>query len=373
MRTVLVTGGAGFVGSFVVDRLVASGQAVRILDSLDPQVHPAGPPSYLNAHAELVQGDIRDRACVERALEGVDAVVHCAAAVGVGQSMYQVERYVDVNVRGLATLLDVLVQRKRPLQRLVLLSSMTQYGEGRYRRVSNGEFVRANVRVQADIAAHGWEPTCPITGERVEPVATPEDASLLASNTYALTKRYQEELALTVGRLHALPTVCLRMFNVYGPRQSLANPYTGVLAIFLSRIRAGGVPVIYEDGGQTRDFISVHDVASAIALAIDAPGCDGQVINLGSGIPRRILDTAIELDRLCGGDGGRIAASGKFRHGDVRHCYADTKKARALLGFTPTVAWERGLAELVEWSATAWSDDQFDAAEAELLARGLVT
>ena len=373
MRTVLVTGGAGFVGSFVVDRLVASGQAVRILDSLDPQVHPAGPPSYLNAHAELVQGDIRDRACVERALEGVDAVVHCAAAVGVGQSMYQVERYVDVNVRGLATLLDVLVQQKHPLQRLVLISSMTQYGEGLYRRVSNGEFVRANVRGQADIAAHGWEPTCPITGEHVEPAATPEDAALLASNPYALTKRYQEELALTVGQLHALPTVCLRMFNVYGPRQSLANPYTGVLAIFLSRIRAGGVPVIYEDGGQTRDFISVHDVASAIELAIDAPGCDGQVINLGSGIPRRILDIASELDRLCGRDGGRIAASGKFRHGDVRHCYADTTKARALLGFTPTIAWERGLADLVEWSATAGSDDKFDAAEAELLARGLVT
>jgi len=372
-ETLLVTGGAGFIGSFVVDRFVGCGHEVRILDSLEPQVHPDGPPDYLNPMAELVQADIRDRAAVARALEGVDVVVHCAAAVGVGQSLYQVERYVDVNVRGLATLLDILIERKQTLRKLVVLTSMTQYGEGLYRRPSDSALIRVDARSAADVEQHGWEPVCPLTGERLEPAATPENAALLARNTYALTKRYQEELALNVGQLYDIPTVCLRMFNVYGPRQSLANPYTGVLAIFLSRIRTGNSPVVYEDGRQTRDFISVHDIVSAVERAVDSSGADGQVINLGSGVPRRILDCAIELDRLCGGDGSGVSASGQFRKGDIRHCYADMTKARELLGFAPTVSWERGLAELLAWSETATTSDNFERAERELRTHGLVS
>jgi len=371
--TLLVTGGAGFIGSFIVDRFIGHGREVRILDSLEPQVHPAGPPDYLNPKAEFVQADIRDRAAVKRALEGVDVVVHCAAAVGVAQSLYQVEHYVDVNVRGLSTLLDVLIELRHPLRKLVVLTSMTEYGEGLYRRLSDGAFVRVDARAQVDIELHGWEPVCPTTGEIIEPAATPENAALLARNTYALTKRYQEELALNVGHLYDIPTVCLRMFNVYGPRQSLANPYTGVLAIFLSRILARKVPVLYEDGQQTRDFISVHDVVSAVERAIDSSRADGQVVNLGSGTPRRIVDCAIELDHLCGGDGSGIFASGQFRKGDIRHCYADMTKARELLNFSPTVSWERGLAELLQWSTTAATSDHFDRAELELRAHGLVT
>src|SRR5262245_18123414 len=258
---VLVTGGAGFIGSFVVDRLLAAGHSVRVLDNLDPQVHPEGRPSYLARDTELIVGDVRDRAGLERALDGVDAVVHAAAAVGVGQSLYKVEHYVDVNVRGTATVLDCLQERDRPLRKFLVFTSMTGYGEGLYRRPSDGRLLRVPIRSDDDIARHGWEPACPQTGEVLEPAPTPEDAALLARNVYALTKRWQEELALALGEVYGFPVVCLRLFNVYGPRQSLSNPYTGVLAIFLSRLLAGERPVVYEDGGQSRDFISVHDVA----------------------------------------------------------------------------------------------------------------
>ena len=260
---VLVTGGAGFIGSFVVDRLLAAGHTVRILDNLDPQVHPDGPPAYLAPGAELFVGDVRDRAVLRRVLDGVDAVVHAAAAVGVGQSLYKPEHYVDVNVRGTAALLESLQDGAKGLRKLLVFTSMTGYGEGVYRRPSDGRLLRIPIRTADDIARHGWEPVCPETGESLEPAPTPEDSALLARNVYALTKRWQEELALSLGDVYAFPVVCLRLFNVYGPRQSLSNPYTGVLAIFLSRLVAGEQPVVYEDGGQSRDFISVHDVADA--------------------------------------------------------------------------------------------------------------
>src|SRR5215471_13323704 len=297
---VLVTGGAGFIGSFVVDRLLAAGHTVRVLDNLDPQVHPEGAPAYLPAQAELVRGDVRDRGLLERTVADADAVVHAAAAVGVGQSLYRVEHYVDVNVRGTATLLDCLQHRASHLRKLLVFTSMTGYGEGVYRRPSDGRLLRVETRTEADIARHGWEPVCPETGEPLEPAPTPEDAALLARNVYALTKRYQEELALSLGGVYGFPVVCLRLFNVYGPRQSLGNPYTGVLAIFLSRLAAGERPVVYEDGGQSRDFVSVHDVVSAMLAALETPAADGTVVNIGSGTPRRIADVARTVARVVG-------------------------------------------------------------------------
>ena len=370
---VLVTGGAGFIGSFVVDRLLAAGHAVRILDSLDPQVHPAGRPGYLAGAAEFCHGDVRDRAAVERALDGIDAVVHAAAAVGVGQSLYKVEHYVDVNVRGTATVLDCLQRHAGRLEKLLVFTSMTGYGEGVYRRPSDGKLLRVGIRSEEDIARHGWEPACPDTGEPLEPAPTPEDSALLARNVYALTKRWQEELALALGGVYGFPVVCLRLFNVYGPRQSLSNPYTGVLAIFLSRLLAGEQPVVYEDGGQSRDFISVHDVADTALLALGTAAADGQVMNLGSGELRRIGDIGRTLASLTGREDLQPRVTGQFRTGDVRHCTADITRARELLGFAPRVGWDQGLRELLDWCRSTTSADHFVRAQTELESRGLLS
>jgi dTDP-L-rhamnose 4-epimerase len=370
---VLLTGGAGFVGSFVGERLLTAGHEVRLLDNLDPQVHPGGVPPYLAPQAELLVGDIRARGQCVKALEGVDVVVHAAAAVGVAQSLYRVEHYVDVNVRGTATLLECLAERKRPIRKLVVLTSMTGYGEGVYRRRSDGRFLRVGIRSEEEIRRWGWDPVCPESLEPLEPVPTPEDAALLSHNVYALTKRYQEELALGLGRVYGFPVVCLRLFNVYGPRQSLSNPYTGVLAIFLSRLLAGQAPVVYEDGLQTRDFVSVHDVVDAIVAAIGSPAADGQVINIGSGAPRPIVEVARTLARITGVPEIEPTIAYRFRRGDVRHCTADVGRARKLLGFEPRVPWEQGLAELVRWCQEASTADRFDQAEQELRAWGLLS
>ena len=368
----LVTGGAGFIGSFVVDRFLADGYQVRILDNLTPQVHPQGKPVYLNPGAELMIGDVRDRTTLRSALDGVDIVIHCAAAVGVAQSMYQVEHYVDVNVRGTATLLDLLIERRQRVGKLIVLTSMTGYGEGVYRRPSNGSLLRVDIRCEDAIRQHGWEPVCKETGETLKPEPTPEEAVLIAQNVYALTKRYQEELALSLGRFYGLPAVCLRLFNVYGTRQSLSNPYTGVLAIFLSRLLAGSSPVVYEDGQQTRDFVSVHDVVNAIRLAVARDDAIGQVINIGSGVPRKIGECAYALARLIGREDIEPEITFRFRKGDIRHCTADTGRARKLLGYAPQTNWEAGLTEMVEWARTASSADMFCQAQLELKKRGIV-
>ena len=370
---ILVTGGAGFIGSFVVDRLLAAGHTVRVLDNLDPQVHPEGAPAYLAADAELVRGDVRDRGLLERAVADADAVVHAAAAVGVGQSLYRVEHYVDVNVRGTATLLDCLQHRASHLRKFLVFTSMTGYGEGVYRRPSDGRLLRVETRTEADIARHGWEPVCPETGEPLEPAPTPEDAALLARNVYALTKRWQEELALSLAGVYGFPVVCLRLFNVYGPRQSLSNPYTGVLAIFLARLLAGEQPVVYEDGGQSRDFISVHDVADTALRVLETDAADGQVMNLGSGEPRRIADIGRALATLTGREDLPPRVTGQFRRGDIRHCTADVSRARRRLGFVPRVAWDDGLRELLEWCRSAASADHFVRAQRELESRGLLS
>jgi dTDP-L-rhamnose 4-epimerase len=370
---ILVTGGAGFIGSFAVDRFLAAGHQVRILDALDPQVHPSGPPAWLPKDAELQVGDVRDRGACERALDGVEAILHAAAAVGVGQSLYQVEHYVDVNVRGTATLLQCVADARLPLRKLVVFTSMTGYGEGCYRRPSDGRVLRVPIRSTADIERHGWEPVCPETGERLEAAPTPEDSALQARNVYALTKRWQEELILSLAGTYGWPAVCLRLFNVYGPRQSLSNPYTGVLAIFLSRLLAGQRPVVYEDGGQSRDFISVHDVVSTVLQVLGTDRADGQVLNLGGGVAHPVAAIARELATLTGREDLQPDVTGQFRAGDVRHCTADVSRARAMLGFAPRVGWDAGLRELLDWCRTAQTTDDFGKAQGELAARGLVS
>jgi len=371
--SVLITGGCGFIGSFVTDSMIEKGWRVIVLDNLDPQVHPMGLPGYFNPKAELIEADIRDSEAVRHAVSEVDAVIHCAGAVGVGQSMYQVEKYIDVNVTGTAVLLQALIDRKEKIGKMVVYTSMTGYGEGLYRRTSDGILIRPGIRSPESVKKHGWEPICPETGHTLESVPIPEDAALEARNVYALSKRYQEQLSLELGAAYDFPVTCLRLFNVYGPRQSLNNPYTGVLSIFLGVLLAGKAPHVYEDGLQSRDFVSVHDVVRATLLALEKSESNGRIINIGTGTARKIGEIADTMARLTGNTELRPEITGQFRLGDIRHCTADGTRARRFLGFEPIVDWEESLAEIIEWSRSEKLVEQDrEKAHEELRRRGLV-
>lgn len=361
---ILVTGGAGFIGSFLVDALVERGETVRILDNLDPQVHQKGKPLYLNASAEFFEGDVRDLATVQRALEGVDVVFHCASAVGVAQSQYEIKRYVDTNVGGTANLLQALTAPGASVKKILLPTSMTSYGEGCYACDAHG-IVQPGLRGEQQLRTHDWRLHCPVCDAALEPVPTPESASRTSGTIYALTKNMQEDMVMNIARTYGISATALRLFNVYGPRQSLSNPYTGVTAIFLSRLKNKQPPVVYEDGLQSRDFISVHDVVRAFLLALDSDKAMGAVCNIGSGSMTSIAQIARTLAHITGSTlEPKIA--GEFRKNDVRHCFADITKAKTLLGWQPEISFEDGMRELAEWSEHETAEDHFEAAAEQL-------
>jgi dTDP-L-rhamnose 4-epimerase len=369
---ILVTGGAGFIGSFIVDELIRVGHEVRIFDNLTEQVHLNGEaPDYLNPDAEFIRGDVCDRDALKKALDGVEGVYHKAAAVGVGQSQYEIKHYVDVNIGGTANLLDILANEKHRVQRLIVAASMSSYGEGCYRCEAHG-VVRPPLRTPEQMARQEWEPFCPECGSVLTPVPTDEKAAYYPNSVYAITKEVQEDLFLNFGRTYDIPSVALRYFNVYGPRQSLSNPYTGVAAIFLSRLKNGNAPVVYEDGLQTRDFVSVHDVVQANLLALEGDLNGPASFNIGTGYPRGIASIAETLANLLEVDiAPEIARS--FRKGDVRHCYADISQAREGLRYEPKVSFEEGMRELIQWSLDAEAADHFADAADQLKRRGLVS
>src|SRR5438128_196670 len=290
---VLITGGAGFIGSHLADRLLAEGHEVRALDNLDPQVHGNGQrPLYLDAAVELRVGDVRDHAAVARALEGVDAVYHFAAAVGVGQSMYEIERYTSINAIGAAVVLEEVLDRRDAIRKLLVASSMSIYGEGQYRNPRTGESGLAPwLRPESQLAAREWEVLAE-DGTPLEPEPTAETKPLRPTSIYAINKRDHEEMFLAVGAAYGLPAVALRFFNVYGERQALSNPYTGVAAIFSSRLLNDRAPLVFEDGRQTRDFIDVRDIARSCAFALAQDGADGRTLNIGTGRPTSISEVA---------------------------------------------------------------------------------
>jgi dTDP-L-rhamnose 4-epimerase len=367
---VLVTGGAGFVGSHLADGLLRAGHEVRVLDRLEAQVHgeAAARPGYLAREVELLVGDVRDRGLLARALAGVDAVFHQAAAVGVAQSMYQIERYVAANSLGAAVLLEELAARRDQLRRVVVASSMSLYGEGAYRDAA-GRDVAPPARASAQFERRAWE-LVDASGEPLTPAPTPETKPLAPTSVYAITKRDHEELFLTVGAAYGIPTVALRYFNVYGPRQALSNPYTGVMAIFSARLLNGRAPLVFEDGLQTRDFVHVSDVVQANLLALERPEAVGRVYNVGTGRATTILHVAEALARELEVR-VRPDVPGRFRAGDVRHCVADVTRIRSELGYEPRVALEQGLKELLEWLRTQRADDRVEQATRELAERGL--
>jgi len=367
---VLVTGGAGFIGSHLVDALLAQGYAVRVLDVLDPQVHGSQQqrPAYLHSAAELQVGDVRDHAAVRRALDGVEVVFHEAAAVGVGQSMYEIERYVSVNTLGAAVLLEELVAQRAQLRRVVVASSMSIYGEGAYRD-ADGALAFPRLRSNEQLEARRWE-FADVQGRQLVPAPTPESKPLVPTSVYAVTKRDHEELFLAIGEAYDIPTVALRYFNVYGTRQALSNPYTGVIAIFSSRLLNGRAPALFEDGRQSRDFTHVSDIVAANLLAMERDAAVGGVYNVGTGRSTSVLEVAETLAREIGVTEAAEVV-GRFRAGDIRHCYADVTAAARDLGFEAKTSLEVGMRELLAWLRTQSAEDRVDQARKELESRGL--
>jgi len=370
---VLVTGGAGFIGSYLVDALLAKGYQVRVFDSLEPQVHGEARqvPGYLDRSAELVVGDVRDRSALKDAVQDVGVVFHYAAAVGVGQSMYQVQRYVDVNTLGGATLLDILANEPHRVRKVIVASSMSTYGEGKYECQACG-VMYPQLRPDEQLRQRRWEMLCPQCGGEMRPLPTDESKPLSPTSIYAVTKRDHEEMFLCFGRAYEIPTVALRFFNVYGPRQALSNPYTGVAAIFSSRLLNGEPPVIYEDGKQSRDFIHVEDVARASLLAMERQEADYEVFNVGTGRPLTILQIAqVLIDHLAEGK-AEPQIVGQYRRGDIRHCFADIGRIREKLGFEPEVAFEEGVADLISWVREQEATDGFGLVDSELRGKELI-
>ena len=369
MKRILVTGGAGFIGSHLADELLQHGYRVRVLDNLSVQVH--GPerkrPGYLNPDIELLVGDIRDPDAVRKSLNGVDAVYHFVSIVGVGQSMYELVRYTDVNNLGTAVLLETLIER--PVERLIVASSMSIYGEGLYRAPDGS--VHAGVdRTLDQLRRSDWEMRGP-AGEPLTPVPTPEWKAPSIASVYALSKYDQERMCLMIGQAYGISAVAMRFFNAYGPNQALSNPYTGVLAIFASRLLNNQPPIIFEDGCQLRDFVSVRDVARACRLALEVPSAAGHVFNVGSGVQYRVAEIARRMARILGKN-IEPEISGKYRVGDIRHCFPDISLANRILGYAPEVALEDGLLDLAAWLDGQIAEDRFVEAKQELAARGLV-
>jgi dTDP-L-rhamnose 4-epimerase len=370
-RRVLVTGGAGFVGSHLVDALLARGDRVRILDNLDPQVHGPDrrPPVWTPADAEMVVGDMRDADAVRNSLRGIDVVYHLAAAVGVGQSMYQIADYTAVNTLGTGHLLQSLVDDRGGVQKLVVASSMSIYGEGRYARPDGG-VPTAVLRAAEQLKNHQWEPR-DVDGAELVPLPTDEGKPIDPTSIYALTKADQEKMVLMVGAAYGIPSVALRFFNIYGPRQALSNPYTGVAAIFSSRLLNGQPPLIFEDGEQKRDFVSVHDIVQALLLSAEEEAAVGKAFNVGSGRAVTVREVAQTLAGVLGTD-VEAQVTGKYRVGDIRNCFADISLAREVLGYEPRVTFEEGMQELVAWlQEQERPEDHVESHAAELAARGL--
>lgn len=378
-KNILITGGAGFIGSHLCDELIDHGYYVRVIDNLSPQVHPANtsksnsegqrtePPEYLNSKVDFIYGDVRDPMILSQALKGIDAVFHFAAAVGVGQSMYEIEKYTSINNIGTAALLELLI--KKPVEKLIVASSMSIYGEGLYQS-SQGKIISGVQRSLEQLKVGRWE-LYDKNGELLRPIPTNERKRPALSSVYALSKYDQERMSLMIGQAYNIPTVALRFFNVFGTRQALSNPYTGVLAIFGSRYLNNKPPVIFEDGKQMRDFVSVYDIAQACRLALQVDKAKGHVFNVGSGHPVTILEIADKMASVMDKSDIKPIIKGKYRVGDIRHCFADISLARRILGYEPKVSLEQGLTEISEWLKGQMAEDLVDAANSELDSRGL--
>jgi dTDP-L-rhamnose 4-epimerase len=375
MATVLVTGGAGFIGRYVISRLLATGNEVVVYDALIDQVHQGRIPACIvdDPRVRFIRAQMTDREALLGALLTVDQVVHLAAEVGVGQSMYMIDRYVQANTGGTGLLLDLIVNTPSvEVSKIVVASSMSIYGEGLYRCRDHG-LTAPGLRSADALRAKQWEVACPRCGDELSPVPTSESKELKPSSVYAITKMDQELLCLNVAGAYGIHATAVRYFNAYGPGQSLSNPYTGVAAIFISRLLNGQRPLVNEDGRQLRDFVHVDDIAAGTVAALLSPDSAGKVYNLGSGQPISVYDLAVEIAAAIGRKDLTPEVHGRYRVGDIRHCWADISHARNEIGFEAQCSLrDGGIDELVEWARTQSAVDNVDAASQELLDRGLL-
>ena len=370
-KRILVTGGAGFIGSHTVDQLIARGDTVRVYDNLNSQVHGenAKRPEHLHPEAEFIVGDVRDRDHLKKAIEDVELVIHDAAEVGVGQSMYSIDQYISTNVQGTGVLWDILVNEKHTVEKVLVASSMSLYGEGYYRCAEHGR-ISPKPRPENQLIEGQWEMLCPECAVPVIPVPTDEDKELDCTSVYAQSKKDQEVYSLIIGKAHKIPTVACRYFNCYGPRQSLNNPYTGAGAIFCSAVKNDSPPLIYEDGNQRRDFIHVKDLVRGKLLLLDHHDANYGIFNIGTGKPSSILDLANTIIELYG-KSFQPDVIYKFRNGDIRDCFADISKIKAL-GFEPELSLKQGLEDLIAWSDTQHAVSRVEDAHKKLVEKGLV-
>ncbi len=370
MKNVLIIGGCGFVGSHTADALLKEGHTVTVFDNLDKQVHSSGIPEHLSPDVEFVKGDVRDLDALRTIVVQADAIYHFGAAVGVGQSMYEIADYCATNIQGTANLLQAILDTRSMPEKLIVASSMSIYGEGRYVCDNCGD-AEPSTRTAAQLRDKQWEPLCAVCRGSIKPAATHEKKPLNCTSVYALSKKAQEEMCLLFGDTYGIPTVALRYFNIYGTRQSLSNPYTGVAAIFASRLMNGKAPIVFEDGHQTRDFVNVRDVVQANLLALSSSSVDGQALNVGSGKSISIREVAHEMARMIGAE---VAPDiqGVYRSGDIRHCFSDISRISAATGYVPQVDFRTGMAELVEWIGSQQAHDRTHEAMLQLTSRGLV-
>ena len=373
MKNILITGGAGFIGANLTIKLVSLGYNVTILDNLSRQIHEENSPLYQSVKdsSNFIKGDVRNKLDWENALDGQDAVLHLASETGTGQSMYEIERYNDVNILGTANLLDFLVNKEHTIKKLIIASSRSIYGEGKY-FCKNDDVVYPNEREDKNMSKERFNPLCNICNNELELKATDESSKIHPSSIYGITKQHQEQLMLLTGKALHIPTVALRFQNVYGPGQSLSNPYTGILSIFSTRILNGNNIDIYEDGKESRDFIYIDDAVDATILALEKREANHQIFNVGSGVATSVFEVANILKKLYNSNIG-IKISGKYRLGDIRHNYADLTKIKSVLDFKPKIDLITGTSRFVAWAKTQKVNvDKYEDSIEELKQKGLI-
>ncbi|MHA1885620.1 MAG: GDP-mannose 4,6-dehydratase [Promethearchaeota archaeon] len=374
-KKILVIGGAGFIGSHLVDELILRNHQITVYDNLEPQVHGelSKPPKYLSKDIAFILNDINNTDSLRNALKDIEVVIHLAAMVGVGQSMYQIDKYVNVNDLGTARLLDILVNNSDNVKKLIVASSMSTYGEGEYYCEHCNKNVNPKLRDINQLEKKEWELNCPICNAIIKPIPTTENKPQDCTSIYALTKKQQEKMCLLVGETYGIDTTALRFFNVYGSRQALSNPYTGVCAIFSSRLLSGKPPIIYEDGEQTRDFVNINDISQSIILSMEMSASKNEVFNVGTGVPTKIKEVAEILAENIN-PGINPVITNQYRPGDIRHCYADISKISKKLNFKPKIPFRKGIIELIEWVKLQQGkfEEKSSIANQELKKRGLL-
>ena len=373
---VLITGGAGFIGSNIALKLLKYGYRVTVLDTLSEQIHGANPertsPLYqiIKDKVDFIKGDVNNREDLEKALVDVDYVIHLAAETGTGQSMYEIKKYVNTNIGGTALLLDILTNTEHHVKRVVVAESRAVYGEGKYHCPNCGD-VYPYERTDENLAKGDFECKCPKCGGEVDLIATTEDSAIHPSSVYGISKQVQGQLVHLVCKSIGVESVSFRYQNVYGPGQSLTNPYTGILSIFSTRIKNGNGINIFEDGKETRDFVYIEDVVDATILGMEVPEANGHVFNVGTGIATDVLTVAKTLcDKY--GINVPITVSGNYRLGDIRHNFADITAARQILGFEPKWSFSDGIEQFTNWvNQQEVNEDNYETSIEEMKKKGL--